>query len=739
MTDLVARIAVENTFFSRGEDFDYKIPPPLQQAVLPGVCVFVPFGRNNQKRHGVVLSVSAGSGDALKEILAVDTQTVRLSDECLQLAAWLKERCFSTSYACLRLMLPNRAGKAGGATEKMIRLCAGQPQKQLTAKQQAVINLLQDTGTVSCAEAKQFCSVGDSVLNTLAKYGAVEFYQRERLRIPYITEAAEPEDIILSAQQQTAFERLSCALESPKNEQALLFGVTGSGKTQVYLKLIDRVLEQGRDAIVLVPEIALTVQTISIFLKRYGNMVAVFHSGLSAGERYDAYKRAQRGDVKIVVGTRSAVFAPLQNLGLIVIDEEQEDSYKSEMSPRYNAKEVARFRCAYHKALLLLASATPRVETYCAAKNGKYILCKLAQRYGSAQLPQVVTVDMREEFRAKHFSPISSVLASHLRENFEAGNQAILLINRRGYNTFIACQDCGHVITCPNCSISMTYHSDTGSLHCHYCGYIQRLENTCPQCGGSNVRYSGYGTQRIEDELQALLPQARILRMDADTTAHKNAHDKLLNSFARREYDIMVGTQMVAKGLDFPSVRLVGVVNADNALYNECYNAAEKSFDLITQVIGRSGRRDATGTAVIQTIDPYNPTIEYAAAQDYASFYDTEIELRRLLIYPPFCDLLYILFSGENELAVAQCAQFFFTQLVQQNRTDGQEEKMIILGPSPAKILKISNIYRYHLIIKCKNSRAIRTLVRKTQEAASAQKQFKTIQITADFNPADMN
>ena len=313
MTDLVARIAVENTFFSRGEDFDYKIPPPLQQAVLPGVCVFVPFGRNNQKRHGVVLSVSAGSGDALKEILAVDTQTVRLSDECLQLAAWLKERCFSTSYACLRLMLPNRAGKAGGATEKMIRLCAGQPQKQLTAKQQAVINLLQDTGTVSCAEAKQFCSVGDSVLNTLAKYGAVEFYQRERLRIPYITEAAEPEDIILSAQQQTAFERLSYALESPKNEQALLFGVTGSGKTQVYLKLIDRVLEQGRDAIVLVPEIALTVQTISIFLKRYGNMVAVFHSGLSAGERYDAYKRAQRGDVKIVVGTRSAVFAPLQN------------------------------------------------------------------------------------------------------------------------------------------------------------------------------------------------------------------------------------------------------------------------------------------------------------------------------------------------------------------------------------------------------------------------------------------
>ena len=350
-----------------------------------------------------------------------------------------------------------------------------------------------------------------------------------------------------------------------------------------------------------------------------------------------------------------------------------------------------------------------------------------------------MTVDMREEFCAKHFSPISSVLASHLRENFEVGNQAILLINRRGYNTFIACQDCGHVITCPNCSISMTYHSDTGSLHCHYCGYMQRLENTCPQCGGSNVRYSGYGTQRIEDELQALLPQARILRMDADTTAHKNAHDKLLNSFARREYDIMVGTQMVAKGLDFPSVRLVGVVNADNALYNECYNAAEKSFDLITQVIGRSGRRDATGTAVIQTIDPYNPTIEYAAAQDYASFYDTEIELRRLLIYPPFCDLLYILFSGENELAVAQCAQFFFTQLVQQNRTDGQEQKMIILGPSPAKILKISNIYRYHLIIKCKNSRAIRTLVRKTQEAASAQKQFKTIQITADFNPADMN
>lgn len=739
MTDRIAKIAVENTFFSRGEDFDYLIPPQLQPAIAPGVSVFVPFGRNNQKRRGIVLSVADGPSEKLKPVLAVDENSVPLSGEFLQLAAWLKDRCFTSSYTCLKLMLPKNAGQTGGATERMVRLCESRPAKKLTAKQQAVVDLLSDMGTVSFAEAKQFCSVGDSVLNTLARYGVLEFYRRERLRVPYVGQAPEQKPICLSSQQQAAFDRLSRAMDSEKNEQALLYGVTGSGKTQVYLKLIDRALEQGKDVIVMVPEIALTVQTISIFLKRYGDTVAVFHSALSAGERYDAYKRAARGDVKIVVGTRSAVFAPLQNIGLIVIDEEQEDSYKSEMSPRYNAKDVARFRCAYHKALLLLASATPKIETYCAAKSGKYILCTLSERFGKAQLPQVITVDMKEEFRAKNFSPISAQLAERLRENFDADSQAILLINRRGYNTFIACRDCGHVITCPNCSISLTYHSDTGSLHCHYCGYTRRLDNICPECGGSNVRYSGYGTQRIEDELRSLLPEARILRMDADTTARKYAHDKLLNSFARHEYDIMVGTQMVAKGLDFPSVKLVGVVNADNALYSESYNAAEKSFDLITQVIGRSGRRDTTGTAVIQTIDPFNPTIEYAAAQDYISFYDTEIELRRLLTYPPFCDLLYILFSGEKELEIAQCAQFFFQELVRENQAADREQKIIILGPAPAKIFKISNVYRYHLIVKCKNNRALRDLIRSVCDKTSAQKPFKNVQITADFNPSDLN
>lgn len=739
MTDLVAKVAVENTYFSRGEDFDYKIPQQLAETVLPGTAVFVPFGRNNQHRRGIVLSVSSGETEKLKPILALDVQTDRLSDEFLQLAAWLKDRCFTTTYTCLKLMLPKNAGKNGGATEKMARLTGIMPTKKLTPKQEAVVTLLQNMGNVSCAEIKQFCSVGDSVLNTLEKYGVLELYLRERLRIPYSVQKEQAKAICLSKEQQTAFDRLRAAIDEPAFAQALLYGVTGSGKTQVYLKLIDHALEQGKDVIVMVPEIALTVQTISIFLKRYGDTVAVFHSGLSAGERYDAYKRAARGDVKIVVGTRSAVFAPLSNLGLVVIDEEQEDSYKSEMSPRYNAKDVARFRCAYHNALLLLASATPKIETYSAAVNGKYILCTLKERFGQAQLPQVVTVDMKEEFRARNFSPISSVLAERLRENFDAGNQAILLINRRGYNTFIACRDCGHVITCPNCSISLTYHSDTNSLHCHYCGYVRRLDNVCPQCGGNNVRYSGYGTQRIEDELHALLPQARILRMDADTTARKYAHDKLLNSFAKREYDILVGTQMVAKGLDFPSVKLVGVVNADNALYSESYNASEKSFDLITQVIGRSGRRDATGIAVIQTINPFNPTIECAAAQDYISFYETEVELRRLLIYPPFCDLLYILFTGDDELNIAQCAQFFFEDLVHENQLCDAEQKMIILGPAPAKIFKISNVYRYHLIIKCKNNKAIRGLIRNVMDKTAAQKQFKNVQITADFNPADMN
>ncbi|MDE5964018.1 MAG: primosomal protein N', partial [Eubacterium sp.] len=470
----------------------------------------------------------------------------------------------------------------------------------LTPKQRSVVNLLFDIGTAGVDEICEFCSVGKAVLNNLEKYGVIAFFDKQIYRTPYKVSDNETNcsEIELSHKQNNAYQTFLNMING-EGGSGLLFGVTGCGKTQVYLKLIDRVIEQGRDVIVLVPEIGLTSQALAIFHKRYGSKVAVVHSGLSLGERNDEYKRIDSGDAKIVVGTRSAVFAPVHNLGLIVMDEEQENTYKSERTPRYSAKEVANFRAKYNKALFLMTSATPSIESYSSAVSGKIQLCEIDERFGESKLPEVVTVDMKAEIKNGNRTPVSAKLKEYLQETLDNNKQAILLINRRGYNTFIACTDCGNVITCPSCSISLTYHSYSNRLVCHYCGYTKRLDNKCPECGSENIRYSGYGTQRIEDELAALFPEAKILRMDADTTSSKFSHDKLFKAFKNHEYDILIGTQMVAKGLDFPDVTLVGVVNADNSLYDENYNSSERCFDLITQVIGRSGRRDDKGLAVI--------------------------------------------------------------------------------------------------------------------------------------------
>ena len=580
-------------------------------------------------------------------------------------------------------------------------------------------------------------SVGVSVIKNLEKYGVISIYDKEVLRNPYKNvQITENKDIELSPQQMEAYTTYSNMLDG-EGGTGLLFGVTGSGKTQVYLKLIDKALENQKDVIVLVPEISLTPQALSIFHKRYGDKVAVFHSGLSLGERNDEYKRADRGEAKIVIGTRSAVFAPLHNLGLIIMDEEQESTYKSERTPKYNTKDVANFRCKYNKALFLMTSATPSLETYSNALNNKYVLCELTQRFGDAKLPQVITVDMKQEMKNGNKSPISAKLKELIEDTLDNNKQVILLINRRGYNTFIACNDCGHVITCPNCSISLTYHSANNRLVCHYCGYTKKLDNVCPQCKGDNIRYSGFGTQKIEDELAYLFPDARILRMDADTTSTKFSHEKMFNAFANHEYDIMIGTQMVAKGLDFDDVTLVGVVNADNSLYDESYNSAERCFDLITQVVGRSGRRDGNGKAVIQTINPYNQTLEYASKQDYKSFYENEIELRKLLTYPPYCDIISASFIGNNENKVALCSKKFFELLIEEN--EKYKHKIIVLGPSVAKIAKLNNTYRYRLSVKCKNSKNIRNMFNDIQKNISKIKEYKDISVSLDINPCDLN
>ena len=424
------------------------------------------------------------------------------------------------------------------------------------------------------------------------------------------------------------------------------------------------------------------------------------------------------------------VGAPLHNLGLIIMDEEQEHTYKSERTPRYNTKDVARFRAGYNKALFLMTSATPSIEAYSNAKKGKYVLCELSERYGDADLPDVITVDMKREARNGNKTPLSATLKNLIQENLDSGKQTILLINRRGYNTFIACNKCGHIVMCPNCSISLTYHSYNNRLVCHYCGFTKPLDNICPECGSDSVRYSGFGTQRIEDELYKAFPTARIVRMDADTTTTKFSHQKILDAFAAGDYDILIGTQMVAKGLDFDNVTLVGVVNADNSLYDESYTASEKSFDLITQVVGRAGRRNVKGKAVIQTINPYNDTIIYASDQDYKGFYESEIEMRRLMIYPPYCDLISVSFTSEDENKTALCAKAFFDELVRLNKEKYSEVKLVVLGPTPSKISKINNHFRYRLALKCKNSENVRSMVTEILKIITKNKEYKQVSIS---------
>lgn len=738
MTRLIARVAVENTFFSAGADYDYYVPEALKGKITAGTAVKIPFGRGNILRRGVVVKLFEAINTDLKEIVCVDDALPVLPDESVKLALWLRERCFCSTYDCLRLMLPKGIGKIRDKSTRAVRLAVQNRESlpRLTPKQQAVVELMFDIGSADIGEICEFCSVGKTVVTNLVKYGVLEPFDRKIWRLPYknVGAVSEKQEISLSPQQQQAYLKYKKILDSGESRTGLLYGVTGSGKTQVYIRLIDDVIARGGDVIVLVPEISLTPQTLSIFYKRYGDMVAVLHSSLSMGERNDEYNRAREGRAKIVVGTRSAVFAPLQNIRLIIIDEEQEGAYKSEQTPKYDARDVANFRARYNKALLLLVSATPGIESFSYAMSGKYVFSELTERYGESILPEVITVDMKEELQRGNRSAVSSKLERLLAQNLENKKQAILLINRRGYNTFIACDKCAHVITCPNCSISLTYHSNVGRLVCHYCGFTKPIDYTCPECGAKSVRYSGYGTQKIEEEIAAKFPEARVLRMDSDSVSGKFAHQKLFDAFAAGEYDILVGTQMVAKGLDFPNVTLVCVVNADNFLYDESYTSAERSFDLITQLVGRAGRRSIPGRAVIQSVNPYNEVIEYASGQDYRAFYSTEIERRRLMVYPPFCDLYSVFFTAEDENAAALGAGEFFEILVGLNKGEFSGEKIIILGPSMAKIGKINNTYRYRLAIKCKNSPSLRKMLSAAQAAFGKIKKYKKVLISIDLN-----
>ena len=722
-------VAVSNATFHFDKLYTYAVMPDQQDTVRLGSMVLVPFGRGSRARMGVVLACDAEPESAkLKFLFDVAPASACLTPELLRLVHFLKERTFCTYYEAIKAVIPYGAQYKSTVaedgvtpvlqkqlvrhTENAYKLVGTLPPKpRPTAKQLAAVALLAGgERTLSALEEK---SISRAVLDNLCAKGVLECSKVNKSIDLYSSIPLKNEPILLTEEQQAAYDALLPGLEDAAPHSALLYGVTGSGKTLVFLKLIEHCLQMGRRALVLVPEISLTPQMILRLKSQFGKRVAVQHSALNHTERLLQWQMIQDGGADIVVGTRSAIFSPLENIGLVIIDEEQEHTYRSESAPRYSAHEVARQRAAENGALLLLASATPSTESYYAAQHGRTQLVRLTKRYGGNPLPKVQIVDMRAELASGNPREISLAMEDAIRHNLEAGKQTILLLNRRGYQTVAQCEDCREVLKCQKCSVPMVYHKSAHKLLCHYCGsQLDPPPARCPACGGK-LQYRGFGTQKAEEELTKLFPEARILRMDQDTTAAKDAHEKLLAKFARHEYDIMVGTQMVAKGLDFEDVTLVGVLGIDSLLFAQGFRAYETVFSLVTQVVGRSGRAKDPGFAIIQTTDPDNPVLNLAAAQDYDAFFEQEIAYRKLGLYPPFCGLCVVGFAGPKESEVAR-ASARFAALLGRQAAKQPDLPLRVLGPTPGSIEKINDSYRYKLTVKCRNDRRFRDLIRET-------------------------
>ena len=722
-------VAVSNATFHFDKLYTYAVMPDQQDTVRLGSMVLVPFGRGSRARMGVVLACDAEPESAkLKFLFDVAPASACLTPELLRLVHFLKERTFCTYYEAVKAVIPYGAqykptvAEDGVTpvlqkqlvrhTENAYKLVGTLPPKpRPTAKQLAAVALLAGgERTLSALEEK---GISRAVLDNLCAKGVLECSKVNKSIDLYSSIPLKNEPILLTEEQQAAYDALLPGLEDAAPHSALLYGVTGSGKTLVFLKLIEHCLQMGRRALVLVPEISLTPQMILRLKSQFGKRVAVQHSALNHTERLLQWQMIQDGGADIVVGTRSAIFSPLENIGLVIIDEEQEHTYRSESAPRYSAHEVARQRAAENGALLLLASATPSTESYYAAQHGRTQLVRLTKRYGGNPLPKVQIVDMRAELASGNPREISLAMEDAIRHNLEAGKQTILLLNRRGYQTMAQCEDCREVLKCQKCSVPMVYHKSAHKLLCHYCGsQLDPPPARCPACGGK-LQYRGFGTQKAEEELAKLFPEARILRMDQDTTAAKDAHEKLLAKFARHEYDIMVGTQMVAKGLDFEGVTLVGVLGIDSLLFAQGFRAYETVFSLVTQVVGRSGRAKDPGFAIIQTTDPDNPVLNLAAAQDYDAFFEQEIAYRKLGLYPPFCGLCVVGFAGPKESEVAR-ASARFAALLGRQAAKQPDLPLRVLGPTPGSIEKINDSYRYKLTVKCRNDRRFRDLIRET-------------------------
>ena len=717
---MIVGVLVEISNKSVDRIFDYKVPQEKEKFIKIGLRVEVPFG--HQKLEGFVLEIKENSNlDSLKEIIRVIDEDIVLNDELIKLGKFMKEKTLAPLISCYQVMLPKALKAKNNVVinkkyETFYKLNENIVAVKLNSGQQEIVDMFKTREMVS---RKEILDISSSSLNTLVKKNILVKCLVEKYRTDYLDKSDRVKELTL--EQQKVVDSVNLF----SNDVYLLHGVTGSGKTEVYIKLIEKVLNLGKTAIMLVPEISLTPQMVSRFEQVFGNKIAALHSALSDGEKYDEWRRIVRGEVSIVIGARSAVFAPLTNIGIIIIDEEHSDSYKQDNNPRYNAKDIAIERARNYNCPVLMGSATPSLDTYARAVKKVYKLLNLPNRVNGKDLPHIDIVDMNEEMKYSkgHFS---KRLLDEIKKTVKNKEQVILLLNRRGYSSFVSCKNCSYTMKCPNCDISLTYHKSSNMLRCHYCGYGTNLLHTCPSCGERSISTLGVGTEKIEEELSSLIEDAKILRMDVDTTSKKGMHKKMITAFKNHEYDILLGTQIVAKGLDFPLVTLVGVINADTSLNIPDFRSSENTFDLLCQTSGRSGRSKNQGKVIIQTFNKDHYAIKYSKEHDYIGFFKKEMDIRRKLKYPPYYFLCYLKISGKDDNYILNEANKIKRSL------ERNLSSTIILGPSPATVFKINNIYRYGIIMKYKNSKDLYDVLKRIMNHYQSNNK---VVIDIDFNP----
>ena len=744
---MIAQVIINSNVKDLNKIFDYNVPNNMLGTICVGDRVQVPFGRGKKTEEGFIIGFKDTSEFKVKDIIKIQ-DGIMLTKENIELAKLMARRYFCNISDCIKLMLPpgtatkNIDNRIKDKTLNFVYL-----KKEIeeieddidngiikSDKQKRVLNFLIQNEGIQTTDLEAITDITSAVLKALEKKEYIEIIEEKVERNPFINKKVEPtKKLQLTSEQKKAFDEINESIQNNKNKEYLIYGVTGSGKTEIYLQLIDEILKKNKTSIVLVPEISLTPQMVDRFIARFGEKkIAVLHSKLSIGERYDQWNKIKNGECKIVIGARSAIFAPVQNLGLIIIDEEHDSSYKSETSPRYNAKELAGFIAKQNNIPLVLGSATPDICSFYKAQTGNIELITLTKRANKSSLPKVEVVDLRQELANGNRSILSVKLYSAIEENIKNKKQTILFLNRRGFSTFVMCRDCGYTVKCKNCNITMTYHSKGNKLKCHYCGHEQKNLVECPECKSKNIKYFGTGTQKLEEEINKLFPTATTIRMDVDTVTKKDSHEEILNKFKNDNIDILIGTQMVVKGHHFPNVTLVGVIAADSSLYIEDYRANERTFQILTQVAGRAGRDKLPGKVIIQTYNPENFAIECSQKQDYNIFYDTEIELRKQLKYPPFCDIISIGLTDIDEYKIGKIAEAIYNNL--NILINKYNIKLVVYKPLPCPIDKIKNKYRWRIILKGKLNNKIIDIINMAIEKTNN----KTTRVIVDTNPTNL-